>query len=159
MTLDESQVVGELTPAQRVGLTLYGEARGSSLALRVAIASVIGNRARAKRSAWGLTPDAVCLKPGQFSCWSAAGGEVNHRVVMAAARALAAGELVRSAVLRGCLEIGETVIDGECGDAVSGATHYYSPAAMVPRHRVPTWAVGLEPVAVIDGTKFFAGVK
>jgi hypothetical protein len=44
-------------------------------------------------------------------------------------------------------------------DTVGGATHYYSPPAMVPKGRVPSWAHGLEPVAVIDGTRLFAGVK
>lgn len=159
MTLEDADLVAQLTPAQRVGLTLYGEARGSSPALREGIASVIGNRVKAKRRAWGLTADAVCLKPWQFSCWRLEGGAANYRVVIAAATALVAGHPVLSSTLRTCLALGAAVVAATLPDAVHGATHYYSPAAMVPKHRVPTWAVGLEPVTVIEGTRFFAGVK
>lgn len=159
MTMADGDIVAQLTPAQRVGLTLYGEARGSSSALRQAIASVIVNRAKAQRRTWGLTPDAVCLKPGQFSCWAVEGGAANYRVVIAAAAALAAGQPVPSSTLRKCLALGAEVVSAALQDSVHGATHYYSPAAMVPKNRVPAWAIGLTPVATIDGTKFFAGVR
>ena len=160
MTLQDTDIVAQLTPAQRVGLTLYGEARGSSPALRHAIASAIGNRVKARRPRWGLTADAVCLAPRQFSCWSPAGGAANYDTVMSVARGLVAGGAVQGpSILRTCLALGAEVVAGVLADTVQGATHYYSPAAMVPRERVPAWAVGLEPVAVIDGTKFFAGVK
>lgn len=160
MTMDDAAIIGTLTPAQRVGLTLFGEARGGSPALRAAIASVIGNRVKAQRKAWGLTADAVCLRPGQFSCWSPAGGAENYRVVMqAVALEVSAGAAVQSSALRACLALGAEVVAGALADTVQGATHYYSPAAMVPKGRVPAWAVGLQPVAVIDGTRFFAGVK
>jgi len=158
MTTDETTLIALLTPGQRVGLTLYGEARGSSLALRAAIASVIGNRVRAQRDQWGLTADAVCLKRGQFSCWSPAGGVANHEFVIAAAKSMAAG-LPLTAALRTCLAIGDEVVADAFTDSVHGATHYYSPLAMIPKHRVPDWAVGLKPVAIVDSTLFFAGVK
>lgn len=161
MTILDVDVVAQLTPAQRVGLTLYGEARGSSKALRAAIASAIGNRVKAQRPRWGLTADAVCLARGQFSCWSPAGnGASNYRTVMNAARLVATGGDVGTLpVLGECLALGAEVVAAVLPDTVHGATHYYSPAAMVPRNRVPPWAVGLEPVAVVDGTRFFAGVK
>ncbi len=160
MTMQDADLVAKLTPAQRVGLTLYGEARGSSRALRMAIASTIGNRVKAQRPRWGLTADAVCLARAQFSCWSPAGGAANHQVVLNAARLLIAGDaLEQLPMLRECLALGAEVVARVLPDTVNGATHYYSPAAMVPRNRVPAWAVGLDPVAIVDGTRFFAGVR
>lgn len=160
MTAENGEIVAQLTPAQIVALTLYGEARGSSPAMRDGIASVIVNRVKARRKGWGLTPAAVCLARMQFSCWTPLGGASNYNHVMGVARLLAAGRSTLGIMgLRACLSLGESVIDGERVDTVRGATHYYSPAAMVPRGRVPAWAKGLEPVAEIDGTRFFAGVK
>lgn len=160
MTMSDTDAIALLTAAQRVGLTLYGEARGSSRGLRLAIASAIGNRVKAHRPRWGLTADAVCLAPRQFSCWSPAGGAANYQTVINAARIVAENvDMTHLPVLRECLAIGAEVAAGVLPDSVSGATHYYSPLAMVPRYRVPAWAVGLKPVAIIDSTHFFAGVK
>lgn len=160
MTLQDAAIVAQLTPAQRVGLTLYGEARGSSQTLRVAIASAIGNRVRARRRSWGLTADEVCLKPMQFSCWSPAGGAANYQTVIDAARQLVAGgSFDGHPILCGCLVLGAEVVAAVLPDSVAGATHYYSPRSMQPPGRVPAWAVGLKPVAFIEKTFFFAGVK
>lgn len=138
MTMHDADVIAQLTPAQRVGLTLYGEARGASPALRAGIAAAIENRVKAQRSRWGLTADAVCLAPKQFSCWSpAGGGATNYQTVMNAARLVAIGsELETLPVLRVCLALGAEVVAGVLADTVHGATHYYSPAAMVPRNRI-----------------------
>jgi hypothetical protein len=160
MTVLDADLVARLTSSQRVGLTLYGEARGSSPALRIGIGGAIANRVKANRWAWGLTADAVCLKPAQFSCWSPNGGLANYQTVIHAARLIVLAEsLEHLPVLRACLALGVEVSTGVIADTVNGATHYYSPAAMVPPGRVPPWAVGLAPVATIDGTKFFSGVK
>lgn len=158
MTMGDTVLIAHLTPAVKVGLTLYGEARGASDALRVGIASAIGNRARAQKPRWGLTAADVVMKPAQFSCWTPAGGAKNYQVVMAAAQQLLVGQVVDDR-LKVCLALGAEVVAGVLEDTVQGATHYYSPAAMVPRNRVPAWALGLNPTAVIDGTRFFAGVK
>lgn len=152
-----AEIVAQLTPVQRIALTLWGEARGSSQRLREAIASVIGNRASARKKTWGKTPDEVCLRPGQFSCWLPAGGVQNHEAVLGAALRLIQGKHAPP-ILASCLDIAEQVVVGSLPDIVRGATHYYSPAAMVPSGRIPAWANGLTPVAKIDGTLFFIGV-
>jgi N-acetylmuramoyl-L-alanine amidase len=157
MTPADAALVARLTPAQRVGLTLYGECRGSSPALRCGIGSVIGNRVKARDARWGLSADAVCLKRGQFSCWSPLGGELNYTTVMAAVDLLLAGGPI-GATLKTCLALGAEVAAAVLPDSVSGACFYYSPDAMRPRGRVPGWAVGLTPVAIIDRTLFFTGV-
>lgn len=160
MTMVDTDIVAQLTPAQRVGLTVYGEARGGSEALRLAVASAILNRARAQRPRWGLTAAEVCLRPKQFSCWSPAGGAANYQTVINAARLVAIGAALDSLpALRACLALGAEVTAGVLVDTVAGATHYYAPRAMSPPGRVPAWAIGLTPVAIVDRVHFFAGVK
>lgn len=57
--------------------TIYGEARGSTFADRVAVAHVIMTRVLAdlwndkKPDWWGEGIEGVCRKPWQFSCWNA----------------------------------------------------------------------------------------
>ena len=162
---DLTALTARLTPAQIVGLTIWGEARGSTPALHRAIASVIANRVTAQHTRWGLTPEAVCLKPLQFSCWTPKGGAKNYAAMIAMAEAVADDpkivmrDTMRNFILD-CIELyGDPVVAGVWQDTVHGATHYYAPAAMVPKTRVPAWAVGLEPAAVIDGTRFYAGVQ
>jgi N-acetylmuramoyl-L-alanine amidase len=159
MTMSDAVLIAQLTPTQVVALTLYGEARGASDALRIGIAGAIRNRVLAQRPRWGLTAADVCRKPAQFSCWSPAGGAPNYHAVMEAAQLLVAGGQPKHAPLKACLVLGAEVVTSVLADTVHGATHYYSPGGMVPRDRVPAWAIGLEPVAVIDGTRFFAGVR
>ena len=154
---DLTALTARLTPAQIIGLTIFGEARGSTPALRRAIASVIANRVKAQQARWGLTPEAVCLKPLQFSCWTPKGGAQNYAAVIAEAEKVAEAQESRL-VLVYVQTYGDPVAHGTLRDTVHGATHYYSPAAMVPKTRVPAWARGLEPVADISGTLFFAGV-
>jgi len=166
MVMTEQALIAALTPEQRVGLTLWGEARGQTGDLDhdgigdliEGIASAIDNRVRARKPRWGLTPDEVCLARAQFSCWSPLEGAENHACVMAAATHLVRGEK-GGPILGHCLDVARQVCASTWLDRVNQATHYYSPRAMVPAGRVPDWAVGLTPAATIDGTLFFAGVK
>ena len=52
--------------------TLWGEARGESLAGQIAVAWTIRNRVNdgKAKSGWGEGYACVCLKPYQFSCWN-----------------------------------------------------------------------------------------
>jgi hypothetical protein len=154
--MSDRDVIARLSPEEIVGLTLYGEARGSSPALRTAIACVIQNRAAAQRSTWGLTPQAVCLAPIQFSCWSSASGAANYSSVMDAAAHLADKRQPQGPTIRECLALAWHVTGGTLDDTVKGATLYYSPPAMVPPGRIPFWAVGRDAVVIIDSTHFFA---
>ena len=161
--LTEPALIAALSPRQRIALTLWGEARGSTRALREGIASVLGNRVRANRPAWGLTLDAVCLAPRQFSCWNI-GPDHNHQMVLEAGRTLLRaaskpGGIIQGPILRECFVWADALLAGTHADTVQRATHYYAPDAMIPPGRIPLWAFGLEPVATIDGTRFFAGVR
>ena len=49
--------------------TMWGESRNQDTSGQIAVASVIKNRAEARRW-YGNTPKEVCLKEWQFSCWN-----------------------------------------------------------------------------------------
>lgn len=152
--MTDPDLVAALSDPQVVALTLWGEARGSSAGLRAAVGSVVLNRVKAQHGTWGHTAREVCLKPWQFSCWKVEGGAANHAALMDVARHLLRGELI-GPILRHCLALGAEVCTGVLPDSVHTATMYYAPDAMVPPGKVPPWAVGLSPVAVIDGTHFY----
>ncbi|TCS61682.1 cell wall hydrolase [Varunaivibrio sulfuroxidans] len=100
--------------------TLYGEARGESLAGKEAIAAVVINRvARAKTRGgywWGDTIAEVCQKPWQFSCWNES--DPNRRKILA----------VRSGnrIFDSCLRIARRAEAGLLRDETKGATHYHA---------------------------------
>lgn len=151
--MTDPELIAALTTQQKVALTMYGEARGEPIDGIRGIASVIMNRANAK----GLSPAAIVLAKGQFSCWSPIQGGYNYETLLDVARNVLRG--VSSDHLKMMMILAEAVIDKTLHDNVKKATHYYSPDAMIPKGRVPPWAIGLEPVIVIGHHRFFAGVK
>jgi hypothetical protein len=59
---------GDIEAGNLMGLTIYGEARGESRAGRIAVGTVILERA--EHRGWdGKTIEEVCLWPYQFSCY------------------------------------------------------------------------------------------
>lgn len=146
-----------LTETQILLLTLWGEARSEPVEGRIAIGAVIRNRFMWGK--WGESYAKVCLAPWQFSCWREAGGKSNYQAVMAMAQALAQGREITDATLRECGWIAHGIIGAWLRDNVKGATHYYSPGAMVPVGRVPVWALNLSPIAKVGAHLFFRGVK
>lgn len=151
-------IVAALNDPQIVALTLYGETRGEAVEGQVAVGCVIRNRVRLGR--WGPTYARVCLAPWQFSCWTPQGGRENHAVVMKAAETLARSTtLPDDTLLRQCIWVAQGIIGDWIRDQVKGATHYYSPSAMVPAGAVPKWAVGHSPVVEKGRHLFFVGIK
>lgn len=156
-----TDLIAALKPTDVVALTLWGEGRSATADfdqdgipdLLEAIGSVVLNRVKAQHHAWGLTAHDVCLAPAQFSCWNP-GADHNHQALLDAARHLVRGDVI-GPILRQCLALAAEICTGTLRDTVDGATSYYTPAAMVPPERVPTWAVDLEPVAVVAGTRFY----
>lgn len=155
--MTEPETIAALSDQQVVALTLWGEARSERIEGRIAIACVLRNRVTTQRRAFGWTLRGACLKPWQFSCWLDAGGRANHALVMDAARGLIV-ERPLPVRLRECLWIADGLIRDQFQDTVRGATHYYSPAGMVPRDRVPEWARGRVPVVVVGHHRFYAGI-
>jgi hypothetical protein len=145
----ELPVLAALTDREVLALTAWGEARAvprddldshSPVEELIAVMVVCRNRLK-------TTYKAVCLAAAQFSCWNPGSGP-NHDAVMAMARAilatrpwLPAGD-PEAGRLYECLFLADGVISGAILDRTHGAKNYYAPAAMVPRDRVPVWAVG-----------------
>lgn len=127
-----------------LALTIWAEARGEPVDGQIAVACVVRNRLRGGR--WRD----VCLAPEQFSCFN----EVpDDGPVARAATALMTG--VDTPALAQAVWIADGVMGGAARDNTHGATHYYAPAAMVPRGTVPAWAKGQTPVAQVGAQLFF----
>jgi len=160
--MTDQEVRDRLTDFDALCLTLFGEARGEPVEGVIAVGCVIRNRLLTPRR-FGSTIKAVCHARAQFSCWWRFGGMQNYERVYAMARAilelreLPLGPAYRP-IYQECCFIGEGIIGSQLRDRVKAATHYYAPAAMVPRGRVPDWADGLSPSAKVGGHLFFAGV-
>ena len=110
------------------GRTIYGEARGASLADMAAVANAVMNRV-VRGGWWGDTIEAVCLKPYQFSCWN--DGDPNRSKIEAVSD--------QNSVFLQCTTIAQLAADGLLRDMTNGATHYHTTSFR------PGWAMGHEP--------------
>lgn len=127
--------------------TLWGEARGETLAGQIAVAWTIRNRVfdGKSNSWWGEGYAGVCQKPYQFSCWNK--GDPNQPF-LSGVRAIPFRELAQA---RGAAD---QVIDGKVQDPTGGATHYYALNIKTP----PAWAVKAKQTLVLGGHVFFKDV-
>jgi len=135
-------------PVEVLARTLYGEARGETLAGKEAVACVVLNRvaratARGGSYWWGRDVVGVCLKPWQFSCWNT--NDPNR------AKLLAISEANRT--FRTCLSVAGRALAGAVEDKTAGATHYHT------RTVTPAWSRGRAPCAVIGGHLFYNDVE
>lgn len=152
--MTEQEIRDRLDDVTALALTAWAEARGdasegdSSVEERIAVMSVIRTRARAACCGFKT----ICLAPQQFSCWNP-GEDANHRSLLAMAERVVAHQLLDDVMLE-TLYLAEGVALGVVLDRVHRATHYYAPAAMRPAGRVPSWAVGREPVARVGRQVF-----
>lgn len=130
------------TEADILARTIYGEARGESVAGQEAIASVVLNRVafskRKGRYWWGNTVAEVCRAPRQFSCWNR--DDPNFQKINAVG--------AEDASFRICRRIAARALSGVWEDRTSGATHYHALGCR------PAWARGKIPCAEI-GSHFF----
>jgi spore germination cell wall hydrolase CwlJ-like protein len=161
--LKDDEVRTKLTDFGALTITLFGEGRGEPVEGRIAIGSVIRNRVKMPRR-FSATYAGVCHQRAQFSCWWPFGGEPTHALVYAIARAVIEGRELplkapELAIYQECQFIAEGIIGEQLRDRVKGCAHYYNPAAMVPRGRVPEWAAGLTPTLKVGQHLFFAGVS
>lgn len=158
MTPEDKSIVDQLSPAEKVALTLFGEIRNGSEQAIIGVGNAILNRVRTRKPIWGMTPEQVVMAPHQFSCWNDDPTTPNDEAVMAEAQRLL-DKAPLGPKMRLCLAVAEAVINGRLMDNTKGATHYYSPNAMRPLGRKPLWAIGLKPTVSIGGHLFFAGVR
>jgi spore germination cell wall hydrolase CwlJ-like protein len=127
--------------------TLWGEARGESVAGIEAVASVVLNRvARARARGghwWGRDVDGVCRAPRQFSCWNP---EDPNRAKLEAVTAA-------DPVFATCLRVARRAVAGVLADRTLGATHYHAEGTH------PRWAKGRVPSAAIGRHLFYNDVE
>ena len=161
--MTETEIRAALDDRLALAGTLFGEGAGLPTEGRVAIGCVARNRLRAKNR-FGRSWRAVCLNRAAFSCWWRFGGRENQRRLLRLVEQVLEGQVPtltarERAVWADCLRLADAFLAGEIPDAVCGATHYYSPAAMVPRGSRPMWALDdTKLVAVIGEHRFFAGI-
>ena len=127
--------------------TLWGEARGESLAGQVAVAWTIRNRVNdgKAKSWWGEGYAGVCLKPYQFSCWNK--GDPNY-AYLSGAKQIPFREFAQAQIAA------DQVMFGKVSDPTDGATHYY--AATMPKP--PAWIVGAKQTLKLGHHVFFKDV-
>ncbi len=135
-------------PVEVLARTLYGEARGETLAGKEAVACVILNRvaratARGGSYWWGRDVVGVCLKPWQFSCWNM--NDPNRTKLLAVTES--------NRTFRTCLSVAERALAGTIEDKTAGATHYHT------RTITAAWSRGKTPSAVIGGHFFYNDVE
>ena len=132
---------GDLTPADKLARTLWGEARGEGHAGMAGVASTVLNRVASGVAWWGRDIASVCLAPKQFSCWNP--GDPNRPKLLA----VTTGD----PVFRLACAIAALACDGLLPDTVNGADSYFDLRMPAP----PAWARGLFPVKRIGHHGFF----
>lgn len=127
--------------------TLWGEARGESLAGQIAVAWTIRNRVNdgQTKSRWSEGYAGVCLKPWQFSCWNK--NDPNY-AYLSGAKAIPFRELAQARIAA------DQVIDGKVPDPTDGATHYYALAMK----KASGWASKAKETLRLGGHVFFKDV-
>jgi len=128
--------------------TIYGEARGETIAGKEAVASVVLNRVKRSQKAggrywWGDCVKTVCLKPWQFSCWNR--NDPNRVKVLSVAK--------DNRNYQTCLRIARKAIAGQLKDSTQGATHYHTISA------APIWSRGRMYGAEIGHHHFYNNVE
>jgi spore germination cell wall hydrolase CwlJ-like protein len=108
--------------------TLWGEARGETLAGQIAVAWTIRNRVNdgKLKSWWGEGYAGVCQKPYQFSCWNK--NDPNY-AYLSSAKLIPFREFAQAQIAA------DQVMAGKVSDPTGGATHYYATTMPKP----PTW--------------------
>ncbi|MCF4997374.1 cell wall hydrolase [Pseudomonas syringae] len=127
--------------------TLWGEARGESIAGQLAVAWTIRNRVNdgKTKSWWGEGYAGVCQKPYQFSCWNK--NDPNF-AYLSGAKQIPFRELDQARIAA------DQVIDGKVPDPTGGATHYYAISMKTP----PAWAAKAKQTLKLGGHVFFMDV-
>jgi len=121
--------------------TVYGEARGEPEGGRVAVAWVIRNRAETQYG--GDTPEEVCMRPAQFSCWNPNDPNLPKLKYLN----------TQSEGFRQCLLATAMVFADLVPDPTNGCRHYLVAGTDA------SWIEGQEPEIKIGNHVFYKGIK
>lgn len=122
-----------------VARTLYGEARREPPETRVAIAEVVYNRAIQRSPRFGLSVEAVCRQPDQFSCWNP--GDPNRGRTLSIS--------LCDPEIADCVTIARDLVAGRVGGLTLGADHFHH------RRVSPYYSRQHAPCAQIGNYVFF----
>ncbi|KQV21117.1 hydrolase [Pseudomonas sp. Root329] len=131
--------------------TLWGEARGESLAGQIAVAWTIRNRVEmdlhkdGKSDWWGEGYAGVCQAKYQFSCWNR--NDPNY-AYLSGAKPIPFREFAQAQIAA------DQVLAGKLPDPTGGATHYY--ATTMPK--APDWAAKAKQTLKLGNHVFFKSV-
>jgi N-acetylmuramoyl-L-alanine amidase len=127
--------------------TLWGEARGETMAGMIAVAWTIRNRVNdgKTKSWWGEGYAGVCQAPYQFSCWNK---NDPNCPFLSGAKTIPVGEMAKAVMAA------TAVIDGAQPDPTGGATHYYATTMPKP----PGWAAKATRTLKLGNHVFFKDV-
>jgi len=114
-----------------IAITILAEARGEGEAGMYAVAAVIAQRANDKK----ITPEQVCLKRKQFSCW-------NNKSVKDLKHLLKVDQAKYALLLARNIKLLSR-------EFVSFANHYHNKSVK------PYWSKGVKPVKVIGNHIFY----
>lgn len=134
------------SPATVLALTLWGEARGDTIAAQRGVAQVIANRVEHPRW-WGDSVATVCLKKWQFTCWVAS--DPNRAKLGDPVKAEGWAPWERACQVACELLLGHMERD----PALAKATHYYSAPLTQPP---PAWGKNPRFCGKIGGLSFYA---
>ena len=117
-----------------VARTLYGEAHREPAETRFAIAEVVYNRAIKRSPRFGLSVEAVCRQPDQFSCWNP--GDPNRSRTLSIS--------LNDPEIADCVTIARDLVAGRVGGLTLGADHYHHRrvAPYYSRERAPCAQIG-----------------
>lgn len=140
-------IPSNLTEAQVLALTIWGEARGEGLEGMVAVGTVIANRVHDPQQRYGKGWKGVCLKKWQFSCWWV--GDENGRLLQEMA---GRSEGYRDGVYT--YSEAKAIADGLL--AAGNAKHYMTSTLF--EQAPPPWAKNRIPDQALGEHLFFEGV-
>jgi spore germination cell wall hydrolase CwlJ-like protein len=124
-----------------VAKTIWGEARGESADGQIGVGCVIRNRVN-DPSWWGDSFEQVCLKSGQFSCWTEEKAQ------------LEALDIRKDPDFRQCLWVSIGVVYNFIRDLTRGADHYLA-KWMIEKNKAPAWATRNKPVIQVGNHLFY----
>lgn len=146
---------GHLVPAQIMGLTIYGEARGESGAGKIAVGSVILERVD-HRDWDGKTVQEVCLCPYQFSCFLP--NDPNFNALKMIAQDWE-HKYLQSKDLQDCFHIALDLLAGRIlrqSDIAENHAMQYLTTALRKSKACPDWVRKMKRVATVDNHEFYA---
>lgn len=115
---------------------IFGEARGSSRELKIAVAQTALNRTKNKK----CSLEGVILQPYQFSCFNK--NDPNYNKVWNP-------EKYEIKAWKECLELAKEILDNKYQDLSQGANHYHTDKVN------PNWAKDRKPLFKVGNTLFY----